>query len=197
MVDLPQPMDCAYTDVLLFNNSVPVWALEYYANNVWTNAEWETWLGEYINTVVGRYKGRIASWDVANEVAPLGGGVLRFRMLPIAIVFYNTLQIWFDTKLIPGSMDFPMLWNNDYQAKPAYYGFRNGLKNKKESWLLGRGTSREYSAGNQTEELLLTSEGSRKVLKGRIRLVERNICLPCSTLYCTCLYRDLRQYCRH
>lgn len=63
--------------VLLFGMSVPTWALEYEAENVWTTAQWEDWLQTYIATVVGRYRGRIASWDVLNEGIETFGGDYR------------------------------------------------------------------------------------------------------------------------
>jgi hypothetical protein len=100
--------------------------------------------------------------------------------------FYNTLQIWFKTKLIPGNMDFPMLWNNDYETKPAYYGFRNGLKNKKESLLLGKDKRHtKFLGGNQTDEIYLNSDeamemeqmllGSRQVLVHDFGLTEEEV----------------------
>jgi len=63
--------------VLLFQMSIPVWALEYEANNTWDAKQWEEWLENYIRTVVGRYKGRIASWDVLNEINGMFGGGLK------------------------------------------------------------------------------------------------------------------------
>lgn len=55
--------------VLLFDKSVPQWALDYKENNTWTEEQWSTWLENYVDQVVGRYSGRIASWDVLNEIA--------------------------------------------------------------------------------------------------------------------------------
>lgn len=55
--------------VLLFDKSVPQWALDYKENNTWTQDQWSQWLENYVDQVVGRYKGRIASWDVLNEIA--------------------------------------------------------------------------------------------------------------------------------
>lgn len=54
--------------VLLFDKSVPQWALDYRKENKWTQEQWSSWLEDYVEKVVGRYKGQIASWDVANEV---------------------------------------------------------------------------------------------------------------------------------
>ena len=262
-----------HAHVLVFDKSVPEWALEYETNNTWTEQQWENWLENYITTVVGRYSGRIASWDVINEVGiPFGGGLNEdyfwrrvigpdfiekaFRwaeaadpdvelfinefaigLLPdklrdiidladelrasgcrvdgigfqghivVPLVqadynrlksnfkmaadagylvhlseldvttnllgithyqsplqhrlqrkyyndiarayldgvpqdkrwgitlwniadknsFFNATQLWFDLRIF-GGPEFPMLWDNNYEMKPAYYGFRNGIK---------------------------------------------------------------------
>lgn len=267
--------------VLVFDKSVPEWALEYEKNDVWTEQQWEDWLEDYITTVVSRYKGKMAAWDVVNEAgAPLGGGLnpdyfwykvigpdfiekafvwanaadpeaklfinefgtefipvklrdiiniaddLRSKgiridgigfqgHIPLPVImgdfyalkkafkrvadagylvhlseldlpvnvlgysndqtelqhriqrkkyndiarafiagvpaaqrwgitlwgipdrnsFYNTVKIWFDLRILGGDRDFPLLWDEDYAVKPAYYGFRNGLKNIEEGWL--------------------------------------------------------------
>jgi endo-1,4-beta-xylanase len=48
---------------LVWHNSLPSWVNSYNG----TKAEWIELLRNYITTVVTRYKGRIASWDVVNE----------------------------------------------------------------------------------------------------------------------------------
>lgn len=48
---------------LLWHNSVPSW-LEHFQG---TDAEFEAHIKDYIQTVVSRYKGKVASWDVVNE----------------------------------------------------------------------------------------------------------------------------------
>jgi len=267
--------------VLLFDKSVPEWALDYEADGTWTESQWESWLEDYITEVVGRYRGRIAAWDVVNEIGlPLGGGLntdyfwhkvigpdyieKAFRWaeaadpdvklfinefaigffpdklndiidiadelralgcrvdgigfqghLPLPVImgdydlskraykkaadagylvhlseldiavnavgltqeqsdlqhriqrkkyndisrayldgvpedkqwgitlwgipdrnsFYNTVKIWFDLRLFGGEYDYPLLWDRDYNIKPAYYGFRNGLGGIYEGWL--------------------------------------------------------------
>lgn len=63
--------------VLLFHMSVPEWALEYEANGTWTAEQWEEWLEKYTKTVIGRYRGRIASWDILNEIGLFFGGGLK------------------------------------------------------------------------------------------------------------------------
>lgn len=60
---------------LLWGEALPNWARE-----MTTRAEAERELVNHIETVVGRYKGRIATWDVVNEVIkynPLEGGPWR------------------------------------------------------------------------------------------------------------------------
>jgi len=49
---------------LVWHNSLPTWVNNYTG----TKEEWKTLLRNYITTVVSRYKGRIASWDVVNEI---------------------------------------------------------------------------------------------------------------------------------
>jgi len=48
---------------LVWHNSLPSWINSFAG----TKEDWKTLLKDYITTVVGRYKGRIASWDVVNE----------------------------------------------------------------------------------------------------------------------------------
>ncbi|MDR0540835.1 MAG: endo-1,4-beta-xylanase [Dysgonamonadaceae bacterium] len=48
---------------LVWHNSLPSWV----SNFTGTKEDWKTLLRNYITTVVSRYKGRIASWDVVNE----------------------------------------------------------------------------------------------------------------------------------
>lgn len=266
--------------VILFEKSVPQWAFEYENQNVWTEEEWEYWLQNYIETVVGRYKDRIAAWDVVNEIASDVGirtndyfwyrvigpdflekafkwveeadpnaklfindnfqelipnknrvvveiannlrargckidgiGYQNHIVLPIiqgtyarnyaayrvaadagylvhvseldigtnilgqtnsqsdlqhriqrksynelarayidAVppnqrwgitlwniadpnAFSNLLKIFIDVRILGGQQEYPLLFDNDYQAKPAYYGFRNGLQRVAENWL--------------------------------------------------------------
>ena len=50
--------------VLLWYREYPTW----FKNAQYDSAEFETLIKEYITTVVSRHKGKIASWDVANEI---------------------------------------------------------------------------------------------------------------------------------
>lgn len=49
---------------LVWHNSLPSWVTNYNG----TKEEWKTLLKNYITTVVSRYKGKVASWDVVNEI---------------------------------------------------------------------------------------------------------------------------------
>lgn len=48
---------------LVFKNQIPAWVRE----RRWKEGELRSFLREYVGTVVRRYRGRIASWDVVNE----------------------------------------------------------------------------------------------------------------------------------
>jgi endo-1,4-beta-xylanase len=43
------------------------WISEYRKNGTWTQDQWLSWFEQYVKDKVGRYKGRVASWDVLNE----------------------------------------------------------------------------------------------------------------------------------
>lgn len=58
---------------LIWHSSTPDWV----ENFSGTNAEFETMIKDYIKTVVTRYKGKVASWDVVNEAFQDGDGELR------------------------------------------------------------------------------------------------------------------------
>jgi endo-1,4-beta-xylanase len=49
---------------LVWHNSLPGWVTNFSG----TKEEWKNMLKNYITTVVSRYKGKIASWDVVNEI---------------------------------------------------------------------------------------------------------------------------------
>jgi endo-1,4-beta-xylanase len=49
---------------LVWHNSLPNWVNNFSGSK----EEWKTLLRNYITTVVTRYKGKIASWDVVNEI---------------------------------------------------------------------------------------------------------------------------------
>lgn len=49
------------------STSMPQFVLDLHESGWGTKEEWKELMREYIHTVVGRYKGRVASWDVVNE----------------------------------------------------------------------------------------------------------------------------------
>jgi endo-1,4-beta-xylanase len=53
---------------LVWHNQVPVWVFQDDNGNLLTRDALLARLKDHIDTVVGRYKGRIQSWDVVNEV---------------------------------------------------------------------------------------------------------------------------------
>lgn len=58
---------------LIWHSAVPDWV----TNFAGSDAEFETMIRNYITTVVTRYKGKVASWDVVNEGISDNGGTLR------------------------------------------------------------------------------------------------------------------------
>ena len=58
---------------LIWYNSIP----EFLNNFKGTDQEFESFIQKYITEVVGRYKGKVASWDVVNEA--IGEGTSAFR----------------------------------------------------------------------------------------------------------------------
>lgn len=114
---------------LVWHSSVPDWLEPSAASK----EDFEAMVKDYITTVVGRYKGRVASWDVVNEAFEDGTGRLRntpysrfmgpdyvarcFQYAreadPDAILFYNDYgTIWDDRKR---QALFAML--DDFQAR--------------------------------------------------------------------------------
>jgi len=61
---------------LVWHQSIPSWLNKFTG----TKEEWETILKNYITTVVSKYKGKIASWDVVNE-ALLDNGTPRIESI--------------------------------------------------------------------------------------------------------------------
>lgn len=71
--------------VFLFDKSVPQWALDYEKNNTWTQEQWRNWITDYVIEVMTRYKGRIASWDIINEIIDNNGNIKKdFFWLKVA-----------------------------------------------------------------------------------------------------------------
>ncbi|MDX2284274.1 MAG: endo-1,4-beta-xylanase [Bacteroidia bacterium] len=58
---------------LVWHNAVPNWLNSFSG----TNAEFDSLMKDYIQAFVGRYKGKVASWDVVNEAFEDGSGAWR------------------------------------------------------------------------------------------------------------------------
>ena len=43
------------------------WIADYRESGTWTQEQWLAWFEQYVKDKVGRYRGRVASWDVLNE----------------------------------------------------------------------------------------------------------------------------------
>ncbi|PWJ41910.1 endo-1,4-beta-xylanase [Sediminitomix flava] len=105
---------------LIWHHGAPQWIKDQTAEN---GAEWmDSFMKEYIQTVVGRYKGKVAAWDVVNEAFASEGGAYRetlwynnlgkkyianaFRYAheadPEADLFYNDFNIERDAEKLDG-----------------------------------------------------------------------------------------------
>jgi endo-1,4-beta-xylanase len=99
---------------LIWHSSTPKWVEEKASkDSLWL----DSFMKEYITTYVGRYKGKVAAWDVVNEGLESAGGAIRETMWynaigkdyiakafsyaheadPNAILFYNDFNIERDT----------------------------------------------------------------------------------------------------
>ncbi|MFD2034600.1 endo-1,4-beta-xylanase [Belliella marina] len=74
---------------LLWYNSFPNW----FRNANYDSATFETKIKTYIETVVGRYKGKISSWDVANEIFN-DNGTLRRDGCPVFKTFNDPIAFY-------------------------------------------------------------------------------------------------------
>jgi endo-1,4-beta-xylanase len=93
---------------LVWHNQLPAWL----TGGTWTSAQVDSILRDHINTVMGRYQGRIRTWDVVNEAldddavprttfwsTQLGPDYIErtFRLAraadPAALLFYNDYNI--------------------------------------------------------------------------------------------------------
>ncbi|MBD1261948.1 endo-1,4-beta-xylanase [Maribacter polysiphoniae] len=107
---------------LIWHSSTPKWVEEKALAD-------STWLGgfmkEYIETYVGRYKGKVKAWDVVNEGLESAGGAMRETIWynsmgedyiakaftyaheadPDAILFYNDFNIERDTVKLKATLD--------------------------------------------------------------------------------------------
>lgn len=105
---------------LVWHLGLPQWISE---NGITFGPTWvDSFLHKYIHDVVGRYKGKVAAWDVVNEAFETAGGAYRktfwyeqlgqdyiakaFRYAheadPDAVLFYNDFNIERDTAKLHG-----------------------------------------------------------------------------------------------
>lgn len=71
LVDLAEQYGKRFHGHTLLWGKVPDWVNEFQGDSV----AWENLMREHIHTVVGRYKGRIESWDVVNEAIDDNGNI--------------------------------------------------------------------------------------------------------------------------
>ena len=88
----------------------------------------------YIDAVPEHLRYGITIWNIADQNG-----------------FANIVQLWDDLRIFGGEADYPLLFDNQYERKPAYYGFRNGLKGIEESWFHPEVYSTERLAQNSVE----------------------------------------------
>ena len=113
----------------------------------------------YIDAVPEHLRYGITIWNIADKNG-----------------FANIVQLWEDLRIFGGDEDYPLLFDNNYERKPAYYGFRNGLKGIEEGWFYPDLYDTERMAHNpeldiipyrtleEKEELDLYIEHSKKMM---------------------------------
>ena len=116
---------------LVWHSQVPQWV----TNKTWTKASLLAYLKDYITVVVGRYKGKISEWDVANEfVSDDAGNPLR-NSVWITTIGVEVLDSAF--KWAHAVDPNAKLFYNDYSAETMdaksnkVYDLVNGLKTRK------------------------------------------------------------------
>ncbi|KRE06352.1 hypothetical protein ASE63_24305 [Bosea sp. Root381] len=120
---------------LLWGEALPPWARE-----MSTRAEAERELVEHIETVVDRYKGRIATWDVVNEVIkfdPLEGGPMRDtiwqRLLGpehVEIAFRTAARVDPKARLVLNDFNFEEGWPGTAERRRVALDICRRLKDK-------------------------------------------------------------------
>jgi GH35 family endo-1,4-beta-xylanase len=94
---------------LVWHRALPAWMLE----RSWTREELLAFLHGYVSTVVGRYRGRIAEWDVANEVFDDDGTWRSSLWYDVIGPDYVEAAFRFAREADPSAR----LWYNDYGAE--------------------------------------------------------------------------------
>jgi GH35 family endo-1,4-beta-xylanase len=96
---------------LVWHRALPAWMLA----RSWTRDELLAFLRSYVTTVVGRYRGRIAEWDVVNEALNDDGTWRRSLWYDVIGPDYVEAAFRFAREADPASR----LWYNDYGAERA------------------------------------------------------------------------------
>lgn len=109
---------------LTWYKSFPAW----FTNAGYDSTAFENKVKDYIKTTVGRYKGKVISWDVANEIFN-DNGTLRSKDCPVYATFNDPIAFYGRCfKYARESDPNAKLFYNDYSVVLAE-GKRNAIKN--------------------------------------------------------------------
>jgi endo-1,4-beta-xylanase len=113
---------------LVYHDQLPAWL----TGATWTRAQLLAILEHHIRTVVERYRGRIASWDVVNEAVDDAGGLRRSIWLEVIGPEYLDLAFRWAHEADPAAT----LYLNDYGAEglglksDAVYSLAHSLRGR-------------------------------------------------------------------
>ena len=95
---------------LLWHQQTPSWLNEFAANQSNGKEEWRAMLKNHVQTVAGRYAGRVHAWDVVNEVVDMGAdGINGYRN-----------SIWYQ-KIGPGYINDTFTWVREVDPAAKLY----------------------------------------------------------------------------
>lgn len=98
---------------LIWYKHTPSWV----SNFSGSQEEWKTILKEYIQDVVGRYKGKVSSWDVVNEIATDEGKLRDCIWLQKIGPEYIELSFQYAHEADPDAILFYNDYGHEYSAK--------------------------------------------------------------------------------
>lgn len=87
---------------LVWDNQLPPWIV----NGEYTREEWIAILRDHIHTVVGRYRGRVAAWDVVNEAFSREGALFNTHWLRVIGPEYLALSFQWAHEADPDALLF-------------------------------------------------------------------------------------------
>ena len=158
---------------LVWHNSLPSWV----SNYTGSKEEWKTLLRNYITTVVARYKGRIASWDVVNE-ALLDDGTPRQTIWMTKIGWeYVALAFQYAHEADPDAV----LFYNDYGQE--YSNVKLAAINDTVKSLISRGVPihgiglQMHTNINQSAENMVNAIGKTALTGLKVHVSELDIAL--------------------